>query len=110
LDEATTHLDKDTIVSLIRALRQYTGAVLLVSHDRHFIRCVIEGAPVLSPSSEAEDEDEKSDDESDGKACEKTGMVIYVGKGKVKPLSGGIDDYVVLVEKQMKRLGLIEKG
>jgi ATP-binding cassette subfamily F protein 3 len=109
LDEATTHLDKDTIVSLIRALRQYTGAVLLVSHDRHFVRCVVEGAPILPPS-EAEDEDEKSDDESEGNASGKTGVVFYVGKGKVKPLSGGIDDYVALVEKQMKRLGLIEKG
>ena len=54
LDEATTHLDKDTIVALVRALRQYAGAALLISHDRHFIRCVVEGALVLPPSSDVQ--------------------------------------------------------
>jgi ATP-binding cassette subfamily F protein 3 len=39
LDEVTTHLDSDTIIGLIFALREYEGAVLAVSHDRHFIRC-----------------------------------------------------------------------
>src|SRR5882757_4460345 len=78
LDEATTHLDKDTIVALIRTLRQYTGAVLLVSHDRHFIRCVIEGAPILPPSSDVDDDDEGSDDESEHSESNKIGTVYAV--------------------------------
>ena len=105
LDEATTHLDKDTIVALIRALRQYTGAVLLVSHDRHFMRCVIEGAPILPASGDGQDSDD--DSEEDGES-EKIGTVYSVGpKGKVKPLSGGTEDYVSLVEKRMQKLGLV---
>ena len=69
LDEATTHLDQDTILAFIRALRRYVGAILLVSHDRHFTRCVVEGAPVLSISSDSEEggEGEYSKDEDSEK-------------------------------------------
>ncbi|KAG8957465.1 hypothetical protein FRC03_010126 [Tulasnella sp. 419] len=106
LDEATTHLDKDTIVGFIRSLRRFTGAILLVSHDRHFTRCVVEGAPILPPSSDVEDE-EDDEDESEDEDPGNNGTVYAVGpKGKVKPLTGGVDDYVALVEKRMKKLGL----
>ncbi|KDQ06596.1 hypothetical protein BOTBODRAFT_246354 [Botryobasidium botryosum FD-172 SS1] len=109
LDEATTHLDKDTITALIRALRQYTGAVLLVSHDRHFTRCVVEGAPIIPPSDDPDDDDEEEDDSDEEGQTGQTGTVYVVGpKGRVKPLSGGTDEYVALVERRMKRLGLLK--
>lgn len=38
LDEVTTHLDADTIEALIYALRKYQGAILVVTHDRFFMR------------------------------------------------------------------------
>ncbi|KAH9876470.1 hypothetical protein J1614_003601 [Plenodomus biglobosus] len=38
LDEVTTHLDADTIVGLVLALQQYEGALLVISHDRFFMR------------------------------------------------------------------------
>jgi ATP-binding cassette subfamily F protein 3 len=111
LDEATTHLDKDTIVALIRALRHYTGAVLIVSHDRHFVRCVVEGAPILPPSSDAEDDYEESDEEDkeEGESG-KTGTVYAVSRGKIKAMNGGVDDYVSSVEKRMKRIGLLQNS
>ena len=41
LDEPTNHLDLDMRGALALALQSYTGAVLLVSHDRHLLRqCV----------------------------------------------------------------------
>jgi ATP-binding cassette subfamily F protein 3 len=40
LDEPTTHLDLASIDALIGALRNYTGTVLFVSHDVHFIRAI----------------------------------------------------------------------
>jgi ATP-binding cassette subfamily F protein 3 len=40
LDEVTTHLDADSILSLVLALKEYDGALLIVTHDRFFMRLV----------------------------------------------------------------------
>jgi ATP-binding cassette, subfamily F, member 3 len=40
LDEPTTHLDMPSIDAFIRALKDYTGTIVFVSHDVHFIRAI----------------------------------------------------------------------
>ncbi len=37
LDEPTNHLDADTREALEKALREYPGSVLFISHDRYFV-------------------------------------------------------------------------
>ena len=34
LDEITTHVDAPTIQGLARALRNFTGGIILITHDR----------------------------------------------------------------------------
>ncbi len=41
LDEPTNHLDADTVLWLERHLKEYPGAVFLVTHDRYFLDNVV---------------------------------------------------------------------
>ncbi|EKD44829.1 MAG: hypothetical protein ACD_70C00212G0001 [uncultured bacterium] len=42
LDEPTNHLDMHIREALILALEEFSGALLLVSHDRYFIECCVD--------------------------------------------------------------------
>ena len=49
LDEPTNHLDMATKQMLIQALAQYEGAMLFVSHDRHFLAALSNRVLELTP-------------------------------------------------------------
>lgn len=51
LDEPTNHLDLDTIVWLVTFLKQYQGAMVLISHDREFLDDTVDHIAYLNQQS-----------------------------------------------------------
>merc|ERR1719335_1035086 len=43
MDEPTNHLDLETIDALIEALREFSGGVVVVTHDQNFVERVCTG-------------------------------------------------------------------
>ncbi|KAF3037058.1 hypothetical protein E8E12_001508 [Didymella heteroderae] len=107
LDEVTTHLDGDTILSLVLALKEYDGALLVITHDRFFMRTVVEGAsPYKLAPSGVDGEDEADGSESDGdEAGASAGTVYRVTKGQLRKLEGGMEQYAELAARTAARLG-----
>jgi len=103
LDEPSTHLDLATVSALARALQEYDGAVVLVSHDRFMIRTIIEGEPV-----DPEDSDDEESDHRVGTDDEHRRRIVYeVKAGKVKQLNGGIAAWETTLEKKLTKAGLL---
>lgn len=99
LDEVTTHLDAPTIRALARALKSYSGGIILITHDRWFSTVVVEGKPVDEGDDESSDEDEH-----DGAGVVgRRGVSYLVDKGKVKVLENGMEEYEKLVERRLAR-------
>ncbi|KDN43911.1 P-loop containing nucleoside triphosphate hydrolase protein [Tilletiaria anomala UBC 951] len=103
LDEVTQHLDSDSIDALMRALKRYTGAILLISHDRHAVKQLIEGKKsdlVLGSDGEENESSNDSDDHA-GASSREHGSVYLVKKGKTTLLGGGMDSYTAEVQQEM---------
>ena len=49
LDEPTTHLDVDAVEALIKALTEYSGTLVCISHDIHFVRSIANTVYEVSP-------------------------------------------------------------
>jgi len=49
LDEPTNHLDLWARVALEKAVREFEGTVLFISHDRYFVDCVADHLLIIQP-------------------------------------------------------------
>ena len=98
LDEVTTHLDADTIVALIEELRGWDGALVVATHDRYFMRCVVEREKVNVRTEEESDDSSSEDDEEKA-----PGVVYRCFKAGLQKLEGGMMQYEALVEKALDK-------
>ncbi len=91
LDEITTHLDFYTVSALAEALGGWNGAVVCVSHDRWFVRRVVEGITDEEGDEEASDEEEES----------RRRIVYLVRKGKMEGLKDVVTGFEGSLEKRV---------
>lgn len=98
LDEPTNHLDMGTIQVLGEALRNYQGAVVLISHDIHFLE--------ILTSQERDEEDDGA-----GAATVSPPCVFEVSKKKgvvsLLPLANGVHSYQDKEERRQASLGRV---
>lgn len=99
LDEVTTHLDYETVSALRTALRGWGGAVVLVSHDRWFVKGVVEGFVDEDDGSDGEEEDEE-----DVEGGLRRRVVYKLAAGKLSVLERGVEQFEEGMERRVRRL------
>ncbi len=93
LDEPTNHLDVDAREALIQALNEYSGAVILISHDRHMVELTADRL-VLVDGGTAREYSGSMDDYIDfvlGRNQPKPAKAAASQKPKARPANGAKD-------------------
>ncbi|KAF4324443.1 hypothetical protein BBO99_00000186 [Phytophthora kernoviae] len=103
LDEPTNHLDMNTIQILGEALRRYHGAVVLISHDLHFLDVLTSSGQSgdIIPEGGHDDDNLTSGHVRVFEVSKKKGVVALV------PLTEGVEAYREKEERRNASLGRI---
>ena len=120
LDEPTNHLDIDSRAALIRALNDFPGAVILISHDRHLIEAtvdrlwIVKDGTVSAFDGDLEDYRQEvvgssskgkkgSDNDGGGSKAEKRKKAAQE-RASLAPMKKKIKDFESLVERLSKQI------
>ena len=108
LDEPTNHLDMHIRESLIIALEEFTGALLLVSHDRYFIECCVDGLWLVNHGRVTQYDGNLGDYET----AQLSATPVSSNDKKQKPISKDNKKLIVQIERDIvaleKQLAKIE--
>ncbi|EEH09620.1 ATP-binding cassette protein [Histoplasma capsulatum G186AR] len=100
LDEITTHLDFHTVVALIEDLSSFSGAILLVSHDRYLVRGVVENKrAVAGQDGNVEMTTEPGDDDESRRRS-----VYILRRGKLRIQENGVEQFEESLQKRVQTL------
>ncbi|RYO91064.1 hypothetical protein DL762_002360 [Monosporascus cannonballus] len=99
LDEVTTHLDYETVAAMRGALRDWPGAVVLVAHDRWFVRGVVEG---LVDDGDGEGSGDVSSPDRD--EAPRRRDVYRLRGGRLTRLERGVQEFEDSLQKRIGKL------
>lgn len=100
LDEITTHLDFHTVIALIEDLSSFSGAILLVSHDRYLVRGVVEDKrAVAGQDGSVEMTREPGDDDESRRRS-----VYILRRGKLRIQENGVEQFEESLQKRVQTL------
>jgi ATP-binding cassette subfamily F protein 3 len=123
LDEPTNHLDIDSRESLIQALNDFSGAVILISHDRHLIEATVDRLWLVRDGTVKPYEGDLGDyrqlvtggaaDRRDRREAEKTSKAdrrreAAQRRAALEPLAKEIKTIEALIERLRSRIEAIE--
>lgn len=97
LDEVTTHLDYETVTALREAIDDWEGAVVLVTHDRWFMRGAVEHQGTM-------DDDAGDAGSEDGEESARRRLVYRLKGGKLAVMNDGVDQFERLMDKRAAKL------
>lgn len=100
LDEPTNHLDMHIREALILALEEFTGALLLVSHDRYFIECCVDALWLVKNNTVTLYDGTLGDYE----ASQLAETPITQNPAKQKPISKDNKKLIIQLERDIKAL------
>jgi ATP-binding cassette subfamily F protein 3 len=115
LDEPTNHLDIDSREALVRALADYQGAVILISHDRHLVEASVDrlwlvaGGTVRSYDGDLDDYRRLVLDARAGSAAAKGGQTANPQQSRRREAAERREQIAPLRKKIRQAESLIEK-
>ncbi|OJD19601.1 hypothetical protein AJ78_00458 [Emergomyces pasteurianus Ep9510] len=99
LDEITTHLDFHTVIALVEDLSTFSGALLIVSHDRYLIRGVVEGKRnAVGQDSDADMTTKTDENES------RRRNVYVLRRGQLHMQENGVEQFERSLQKRVRKM------
>jgi len=124
LDEPTNHLDVDAREALVQALNSYTGAVILISHDRHMVELtadrlvLVDGGMAVEYPGSIEDyidfvlgrNQPKGDDDSKPKVSKKDRKANAAAREELRVLKKAVTDAEARVAKLQAQISMHDRA